>query len=59
MSDARHYADEARRYTELAAQADTDLEREGYIRVAVGFVELAKHVATFEARTGETLSAPD
>ena len=58
MSDARHYAEQARLYSELAAQADNDLERQGYIRVAAGFVQIAKDAATFEARTGETLSAP-
>jgi hypothetical protein len=52
MSDTDHYLAQALEFSQLAQEALSADEREGYLRVAGGFARLAKDAATFEARYG-------
>ena len=48
MRETQHYAEQAKLFARLAAEARSEAEREGFSSVAAGYLSLAKRAATRE-----------
>lgn len=59
MHDSKHYTEQAQRFARLAAQAPSAQERDGYARLAAGYLQLAKDAASMELRAARDAAAPE